>query len=188
MDQADIKHYPTNCGVYQMFDEQQKILYVGKAKNLRKRLSSYFRKTGVVGKTQALVQRINHIEVTITSTEIEALILEHNLIKQSLPPYNILLRDDKTYPYIKISDDEYPRLALFRSHKRPKGNCFGPYPSSHAAREALDILQKSFRVRQCENSYFSNRSRPCLQYQIKRCSAPCVEYISKTTVSTRCYQ
>ncbi len=179
MNQNDIKHYPTACGVYQMFDNQQKILYVGKAKNLRKRLASYFRKTGVTGKTQALVQRIAHIEITITGSEIEALILEHNLIKQSLPPFNILLRDDKTYPYIMISSDKFPRLALFRSHKRPKGNCFGPYPSSHAAREALDILQKAFRVRQCENSYFNNRSRPCLQYQIKRCSAPCVDLIEE---------
>ena len=135
-------------------------------------------KTGATGKTGALVKRISHIEVTITASEIEALILEHHLIKQALPPYNILLRDDKTYPYIQISSDKSPRISLFRSSSRPKGSSYGPYPNSNAAREALDILQKAFRVRQCQNSFFNNRSRPCLQYQIKRCSAPCVGLIS----------
>jgi len=166
-------------GVYQMFAANGDILYVGKAKNLKKRLSSYFRVTGLTAKTMALVSRIARIEVTITSSETEALILEHNLIKSNRPPYNILLRDDKSYPYIFISSGEdYPRIAFHRGAKKKAGDYYGPYPNVMAARESLAFLQKTFRVRPCEDSVFNNRTRPCLQYQIKRCTAPCVDLIS----------
>jgi len=162
-----------------MFDDAGDILYVGKAKNLKNRLSSYFRKTGLTPKTVALVKRIEQIDVTVTETETEALILEHNLIKQYHPPYNILMRDDKTYPYIFLSDqDEWPRLSFHRGAKKAKGSYFGPFPNSYAVRESMSFLQKTFKVRQCEDSFFKNRSRPCLQYQIKRCTAPCVNLIS----------
>lgn len=167
-------------GIYQMFGEDGNILYVGKAKNLKARLSSYFRKTGVSGKTAALVSRIRRVEVTITSTEAEALILEQNLIKANRPPYNILLRDDKSYPYIFVSSGEpYPRIAVHRGAKKKQGDYYGPFPNAGAVRDSLQFLQKTFRVRQCEDSVFNNRSRPCLQYQIKRCTAPCVGFISK---------
>ncbi|MCP8898779.1 excinuclease ABC subunit UvrC [Gilvimarinus xylanilyticus] len=166
-------------GVYQMFDTKGDILYVGKAKNLKKRLASYFRASGLSPKTQALVRRIARIEVTITSSESEALILEQNLIKANRPPYNILLRDDKSYPYVFASSGEpYPRLALHRGAKKKRGDYFGPYPNVSAVRDSLNFLQKTFKVRQCEDSVFRNRSRPCLQYQIDRCTGPCVELIS----------
>lgn len=166
-------------GVYRMLDEEGGILYVGKAKNLKKRVGNYFRASGLDTKTMALVARIRNIEVTITSNETEALLLEQTLIKQHRPPYNIELRDDKTYPYIMLtSKDEYPRLAFHRGSKRRDATYFGPYPSAGAVRESLSILQKVFRLRQCEDSYFRNRTRPCLQHQIGRCSAPCVKLIS----------
>jgi excinuclease ABC subunit C len=162
-------------GIYQMFGGDGAILYVGKAKNLRARLSSYFRKTGLTPKTHALVSRITRIEVTITASETEALILEQNLIKSNRPPYNILLRDDKSYPYIFISSSEdYPRISFHRGAKKKRGDYFGPFPNVGAVKESLHFLQKTFRVRQCEDSVFKNRTRPCLQYQIKRCTAPCV--------------
>lgn len=166
-------------GVYVMLNSEGEVLYVGKAKNLRNRLSSYFRASGLTSKTVALVMRIANIEVTVTETEREALLLEQNLIKQYRPPYNILLRDDKSYPYIYLSSDKkHPRLSLHRGSKRGKGKYFGPYPSAAAVRESLNSLQKVFKVRQCEDSYYRNRSRPCLQYQIGRCSGPCVGMIS----------
>ena len=169
----------TRCGVYQMYDGAGDLLYVGKARNLRQRVGSYFRNSGLNAKTVALVMRIRDIQVTVTSTEADALLLEQNLIKAHRPPYNILLKDDKSYPYIFLSsEDKYPRLALHRGRKRRKGRYFGPYPSAGAVRQSLHFLQKVFRVRQCEDSYFRNRSRPCLQYQIERCTGPCVGLVS----------
>ena len=165
-------------GVYRMIDAGGKTLYVGKAKSLKKRLASYFRPRGRSVKTEAMVARISAIETIVTNSEGEALILEQNLIKDNRPPYNILLRDDKSYPFIFLSEGEWPRLALHRGVKRRKGRYFGPYPSSGAARESLVLLQKVFRVRQCEDSYFRNRTRPCLQYQINRCKAPCVGLVA----------
>ena len=175
-------------GIYQMFGVDGAILYVGKAKNLKARLSSYFRKTGLTPKTQALVSRITRIEVTVTASETEALILEQNLIKSNRPPYNILLRDDKSYPYIFISSGEdYPRISFHRGAKKKRGDYFGPFPNVGAVKESLHFLQKTFRVRQCEDSVFKNRTRPCLQYQIKRCTAPCVEFISPADYKTDVY-
>lgn len=175
-----LRHLTTRPGVYQMYDEAGRLLYVGKARNLRSRVSSYFRASGLTEKTMALVSRIADIQVTVTATEVDALLLEHNLIKSHKPPYNILLRDDKSYPYIFLStEDRFPRLSLHRGAKRRKGAYFGPYPSAAAVRESLHFLQKVFQVRQCEDSFFSNRSRPCLQYQINRCTGPCVGLVSE---------
>ena len=174
-----LKNLTERPGVYQMQGEDGKVLYVGKAKNLRKRVSSYFRSSGLAPKTAALVKKICNIDVTVTASELEALILEQNLIKQLRPPYNILFRDDKSYPYVFLSDrDEFPRLSFYRGAKRAKGAYFGPFPSVLAVRESMNFLKRTFRVRQCEDTVFKNRSRPCLQYQIKRCTAPCVGLIS----------
>ncbi len=172
---AFLAHCSGRPGVYRMFDAEAKLLYVGKAKNLKKRLASYFRKIGLAPKTAALVARIAQIETTITANETEALLLEQTLIKEWRPPYNILLRDDKSYPYVFLSsEDAFPRLGIHRGAKKQKGRYFGPYPSAGAIRESLGLLQKAFLVRQCEDSYYRNRTRPCLQYQIKRCKGPCV--------------
>jgi|TARA_B110000114_G_scaffold180609_1_gene216710 excinuclease ABC subunit C len=176
--QSFLKSLTQRPGIYQMLDGEGQVLYVGKAKNLKNRVTSYFRKTGLTPKTAALVKRIVQIDVTVTETETEALILEHNLIKQYRPQFNILMRDDKSYPYIFLSDrDQWPRLSFHRGPKKAKGTYFGPFPSVHAVRESMSFLQKIFRVRQCEDVFFKNRSRPCLQYQIKRCSAPCVGFV-----------
>ncbi|MCP5188907.1 MAG: excinuclease ABC subunit UvrC [Pseudomonadales bacterium] len=177
---AFLKTLTSRPGVYQMYDDAHRLLYVGKARNLKNRVGSYFRASGLTDKTMALVARIHEIQVTVTTTEVDALLLEHNLIKSHRPPYNILLRDDKSYPYIFLSsEDTYPRLSLHRGAKRRKGQYFGPYPSAGAVRESLHFLQKVFKVRQCEDSYFRNRSRPCLQHQIDRCTAPCVGLVSE---------
>ena len=177
--QSFLKSLTQRPGIYQMLDGEGQVLYVGKAKNLKNRVSSYFRNTGLTVKTAALVKRIISIDVTVTETETEALILEHNLIKQYRPPFNILMRDDKSYPYIFLSDkDRWPRLSFHRGPKKAKGTYFGPFPSVHAVRESMGFLQKTFKVRQCEDVFFKNRSRPCLQYQIKRCTAPCVEFVT----------
>ena len=161
-----------------MYDAKDDILYVGKAKNLKKRVSSYFRSSGLSIKTQALVSKIADVKVTVTNSETEALLLEQNLIKRERPPYNILLRDDKSYPYIFISDKEsYPAIRFHRGARRKSGRYFGPFPSGGAVRDSLNLMQKIFKVRQCDDSFFKNRARPCLQYQIKRCSGPCVGMI-----------
>ncbi len=165
-------------GVYRMLAANGDVLYIGKAKNLKNRVSSYFRSKQLPIKTAALVQRIVCVEVTVTLSETEALLLEQTLIKEHKPPFNILLRDDKSYPYIFLSDERFPRLAYHRGPRKAKGRYFGPYPSSLAVRESLNLLEKIFQVRQCDDAFFRNRQRPCLQHQIHRCTAPCVEGVS----------
>jgi excinuclease ABC subunit C len=179
-----LTHMTQLPGVYKMLGKDGELLYVGKAKNLKNRVSSYFVKTIDHPKTQALVARIYDIESLVVRSETEALLLEQNLIKLHRPPYNIMLRDDKSYVYIFVSADKpYPRIASGRGKgKHQVGKFFGPYPSAYSARDTLLVLQKLFNVRQCENSYFSQRKRPCLQYQIKRCTAPCVGLISPIPV------
>ncbi len=174
-----LKTVPHKPGVYRMISADEKTLYVGKAKDLKKRVSSYFRNNLVNSRIYSMVKQICDVQITITSTEAEALLLESNLIKKHRPRYNILLRDDKSYPYIYLSKHKFPRLTFHRGGRKGKGQYFGPYPSAGAVRETLGLLQKLFLVRQCEDSYFSNRSRPCLQYQIERCTAPCTNEISE---------
>ncbi|MDC1532998.1 excinuclease ABC subunit UvrC [bacterium] len=166
-------------GVYRMVDLDERVIYVGKARNLKKRVGSYFRASGLTTKTMAMVAKIARIEISITHSETEALLLEQSLIKELKPPYNIQLRDDKSYPYILLTDHaDYPRLMFYRGRKSRKGKYFGPYPSALATRDTLQLMQKVFKVRQCQESYFKNRTRPCLQHQIDRCTAPCVGLIS----------
>ena len=175
-----LQNVGTRPGIYQMFDEQANLLYVGKAKNLKNRLSSYFRKTGLPIKTQTMMRKVVDVQVVVTHTENEALILESNLIKDKKPRYNILLRDSKSYPFIHIDEShEYPRLSFYRGDRSQAGRYFGPYPGVTAIRETLNLLQKVLPVRQCDDTFYSNRTRPCLQHQIKRCSAPCVGLVSK---------
>ena len=175
-----IKRLPNLPGVYKMLGKNGDIIYVGKAKSLKSRVNSYFAKTIDHPKTRALVQRIDNIETIITRSETEALLLEQNLIKLHRPPYNVLLRDDKSYLYVFISADKpYPRLAYGRGKgQHQKGRFFGPFPSAHAAKQTLLMMQKMFMVRQCTNAFFAQRQRPCLEYQIKRCKAPCVGLVS----------
>ncbi|MFT5712464.1 MAG: excinuclease ABC subunit C [Glaciecola sp.] len=177
--EAFLKNLTSKPGVYRMYNSRDEVIYVGKAKNLKKRVSSYFRKTVDSVKTQSLVTHIAQMDVTVVSSETEAFILENNFIKKYRPRYNVVLRDDKSYPFIFLSDHEHPRLSFHRGTKKLKGTYFGPYPSVWAVRESLRSMQRIFPIRQCEDSYYRARSRPCLQYQMKRCSAPCVEgYVS----------
>ena len=176
---AFLQHLSQRAGVYRMYAADNSLLYVGKAKNLKARVSSYFHARGLNAKTLALVGHIHHIEVTVTASEAEALLLEQTLIKEHRPPYNILLKDDKSYPYIYLNTHPYPSLSYKRGKsKSDAGQYFGPYPNSTAARETLNYLQKIFQIRNCTDGYFANRSRPCLQYEIKRCTAPCVGLIN----------
>ena len=168
-----LKNLTSKPGVYRMYDAEDKILYVGKAKNLKNRVSSYFRSSGLSPKTSVMVGHIDHIEVVVTHTEGEALILESNLIKEFHPRYNILMRDDKSYPYIYISDTTaYAGMAMHRGARKKPGRYLGPYPNAGAVRETINLLQRTFKIRQCEDSYFRNRSRPCLQYQTQRAPGP----------------
>jgi len=179
-----LKTVTSQPGVYRMYDAADTVIYVGKAKDLKKRLASYFRLQLFNRKTEALVKNIAQIDVTITHTETEALLLEHNYIKLFQPRYNVLLRDDKSYPLIFLSGDTHPRLSVHRGAKHAKGEYFGPFPNGYAVRETLALLQKLFPIRQCQDSVYRNRSRPCLQYQIGRCLGPCV----KGLVSDEAYQ
>jgi len=165
-------------GVYQMLDNNEQVIYIGKAKNLKKRVSSYFDKQHLDGKTRALVANIKNFEVIVTETETQALLLENELIKQYKPRYNILLKDAKSYPYIYITNDKHPRVSFYRGQKNKEYQFFGPYPSAHVVRDSLSLLKKIFKVRQCTNSVYRSRSRPCLEYQIGLCTAPCVGKIS----------
>jgi len=168
-------------GVYQMLNARHKVIYVGKARDLKKRVSSYFQRTHSDAKTASMMPQVANVEVTVTNTEAEALILEYNLIKRHKPRFNIVLRDDKSYPYIYVSTEHpFPRLQFHRGARKGKGKYFGPYPSTGAVRKTLNELQKLFLVRQCQDSFFSHRTRPCLQYQIKRCTAPCVGLIDSS--------
>lgn len=174
-----LSHLTHQPGVYRMYSADDEVIYVGKAKNLKNRVSSYFKSSHDNNKTRALVSNIAYIDVTVVSSETEAFLLENNFIKKYKPRYNVVLRDDKSYPYIFLSGHEHPRLAFHRGSKKAKGEYFGPYPSAWSVRESLRSMQRIFPVRQCEDSYYRARSRPCLQYQMKRCSAPCVEgYVS----------
>jgi excinuclease ABC subunit C len=177
---ARLKKLSKRPGIYRMLDSDGEVLYVGKAANLKSRVSSYFRSESLSARIASMMSKVCDIQVTVTHTEAEALLLESNLIKQLKPRYNVILRDDKSYPYIFVSTrDRYPRLAFDRGKQQGEGRYFGPYPSTTAVRETLAQLQKLFRIRQCEDSFFRNRSRPCLQYQIRRCTAPCVGFINE---------
>ncbi|MDC0648556.1 excinuclease ABC subunit UvrC [Candidatus Pseudothioglobus singularis] len=173
-----LENLSRESGVYKMLDKSGKVIYVGKAKNLKNRVSNYFAKSNQDEKTQLLQKNIDNFSIIITKTETQALLLENDLIKQFKPKYNILLKDSKSYPYIYISNDKHPRLGMFRGKKNKDYHYFGPYPSKYAARDALVLLKKIFKVRQCSNSFYRARSRPCLEYQIGLCSAPCVGKIS----------
>ena len=181
--QSFLRTLSNDSGVYRLHDRFGRVLYVGKARSLRKRVASYFRPSEqLTPKTRALMSHTDSVEVTVTRTETEALLLENNLIKEHRPRYNIVLRDDKSFPYIHVTTaDVFPRLSFHRGPRRGTGRYFGPFASAGATRSTLSQLQKLFRIRQCEDSFFENRSRPCLQYQIERCTAPCVGLIDEAT-------
>jgi excinuclease ABC subunit C len=176
--QSYLKSLPAKPGVYRMLDAAGGILYVGKARHLRNRVSSYFHGRAHADRTLAMLGQVGSVEVTVTASETEALLLEYNLIKQHKPRYNVMLKDDKSFPFIHVSGHEYPRIAFYRGTRKLPGRFFGPYPSAAATRETMLLLQKLFRLRPCEDTFFANRSRPCLQYQINRCTGPCVRLIT----------
>lgn len=179
-----LKGVSTSCGVYVMRDKDDSPLYIGKANNLRNRLRSYFRLTGLSYRIEVVMQEMSSIETIVTKSETEALLLENNLIKSAKPRYNINLRDDKSYPYIRLDDShEFPKLSFYRGNRKEPGRYFGPFSSAAAVRQTLSQLQKVFPVRQCRDSFFCHRSRPCLQYQIHRCTAPCVGLVDRESYS-----
>ena len=175
----EIKKFPNLPGIYRMINGKKEIIYIGKAKDIKKRVTSYFGKNHSSPRTKMMVSNIDSIEFTVTNTEAEALILENNLIRNHLPRYNVIFRDDKSYPYLKISGDQFPRISFHRGLQKKEQNYFGPFPNSPAVRDSIKLLQKVFLLRTCENSVFKNRSRPCMEHQIQRCSAPCVNLISE---------
>jgi len=177
--EAFLKTLPLRPGVYRMLGEDDAVLYVGKARNLKSRVTSYFRGRTHEDRTQAMLNQVRRIEITVTASETEALLLEYNLIKRHRPRYNVVLKDDKSFPYIHLTTHRFPRLSFYRGPRRVAGRLFGPYPNAGATRETLLLLQKLFHVRPCEDTFFANRSRPCLQYQIDRCSGPCVGLVTE---------